>query len=246
MRRPLPPWATSMLVVPGIVMVAAIFFAWIDAGPLSLSGLQLARMGDRWMWAVPAAGALLAITAATRSTYTRWAALAAGLVVAGDVVFELAKGILHMDWEGWMVLGGAAIVLIGAPVERRALRAIGGVAVLVGFFAGGGAGAAGEAPTWITVLMWTIAGAGAVGAASAAIATPSGSKLAIAAGASIYAVLVVLLVYVAYEVFGIGAWGAFGASAVALGVSLLVPGVAIVSGAAAPAPRQLARDKNAK
>jgi hypothetical protein len=232
-----------MLVVPGVVMVAAMFFAWIDLGPLSLSGFQIARMGDRWLWAVPAAGGVLAFAAATRSSYTRWAALAAGLVVAGDVVFELAKGMLHMEWEGWMVIGGAAVILLGAAPERRALRAIGGASVVIGFLAGHGIDAADLAPTWIAVVLWAIAASGVVAMASAALATPTGRSLALASGLAIYALLLGLMVYAAYEVFGLGAWAAFGASAVSLVVSLLVPGEggAAAAPVAKPVARQLAR-----
>jgi hypothetical protein len=238
MRAPLPSWVMPGLAAAGVVMVVSIFFAWIDVGPLSLSGLQIARMGDHWMWIVPAAGALLAAAAATRSPYTRLAALVAGLAVAGDVVFEIAKSMLHMPVEGWLILGGAAVILIGVPERRRALRAVGGLAVIAGFFAAGGIDATREAPGWIACLLWAIPVAGAVAGVSGVLVAPRARWLALGAGAAVYGVLLVLLVVAAYEVFGLGAWAAFGASAVALAASLLVPGV---DGAGQPA-----RDKKAK
>lgn len=203
-------------------MVASMFFAWIDFGGISASGLSIAWHDDHWLFIVPAAGAWLAATASARSEHTRLAAGLAGLVVAGDVAWEMAKDMLHMPVEGWLIVGGAAVILLGVPHARRALRLIGGVAVLAGFVM---ARVYTEADT-ISVsglLLWVIPLAGVVASLSAFASDPKAGRIALAAGASVYGVLVLLLGLAAYFVFGLGAWGAFGASALALVAGFVIP-----------------------
>lgn len=222
MRKTLPGWAFGLLAATGVVLVVSMFFAWIDAGGFQIRGVSLAGQ-DRWLWLVPCAGLALAITAANRSRHTRLAALAAGMVVAGDVMFEVARGMLHMHADGWLVVGGAALLLLAAPAERRWLRVVGGLAVLAGFFAPWAAVPAYRIALASSPLLWVVAGAGAAGVASGLWSHAKSGRLALASGAAVYAVLLLALADAAYLVFGLGAWSAFGASALALAIALVAP-----------------------
>ena len=223
MRKSLPGWAFAPLSATGVVLVVSMFLAWLDAGPLRVSGFSLAS-GDRWLWLVPCAGLGLAVTAASRSRHTRLAALAAGIVVAGDVTFEVARGLLHMRADGWLVLGGAALLLMAASPERQWLRVVGGLAVLAGFFAPWSALPAYRDAMSGSPLLWAIAVAGAAGVASGFMAHAKSGLLALVSGAAVYAVLLLALGEAAYAIFGLGAWSAFGASAFALVIALVAPG----------------------
>ena len=233
MRKSLPGWAFGLLTAIGVVLVVSMFLAWIDAGPFRVTGLSLAWHDDHWLWLVPGAGLALALAAGSRSRHTRQAAFAAGIAVAGDVAFEVARGMVHMHADGWLVFGGAAVLLMSASPERKWLRVLGGLAVLVGFFA-----------PWAPVplyrvamsgspLLWVVAGAGAAGLASGFMAHAKSGRLAVASGAAVYAVFVVILGLAAYTVFGLGAWSAFAGSALALAIALVAPGA---RDAAAPSP----------
>ena len=226
MKKSLPAWAFGILGAAGVVMVVSMLFSWIDAFGESPSGLRLAWDGNHWLFLVPAAGALLAAAASTRSELTRLAAIAAGVVVAGDVTFEFAKGILHSGLDGWLVLGGAGAILGGISAKSRHLRVAGGLAVLAGFFAPWthdsmfrALWAMGGAFDSVRVL-WLIPTAGITAIASGADTTPRGSKLALASGLAVYGSILWVIGSAAWMLFGWGAWGAFGASAVALVLGL--------------------------
>ena len=227
MKRSLPAWAFGILGTAGVVMVVSMLFAWVDFGD-RVSGLRLAWDGNHWLFLVPAAGALLVATASARSEYTRFAAIAAGVVVAGDVVFEFAKGILHSGLDGWLLFGGAGAILAGANASKRHLRVAGGLAVLAGFFAPWTSHsmfrelwAADELLGFASYrVLWLVPVAGLVALASGADVTPRGKKLALASGLGVYGAFLWLIGSAAALVLGWGAWGAFGASAVALVLGL--------------------------
>jgi hypothetical protein len=209
----------------GAVLVGSMLLSWIDLGEYSVRGVSLAWHDNHWLFLVPAAGALLAATAATRSEHTRLAALFAGFVVTGYVLFNLAHSIIHSGLDTWLVLGGAGVMLAGARGDRAMWRAVGGIAVLAGFFA-----------PWVDFSMWKmlrfdIANNGVANAlwlipvggvlGIVAAGNKAGAKLAGIGGAMIYGVIVLTIALVAYAVFGLGAWVALGASATALGIGVL-------------------------
>jgi hypothetical protein len=219
--RNLPTWASSILAVAGVVMVASMFFNWIDIALMvdgTATGISIAWSYNHWLFVVPAAGAWLAVASVMRARHARLAAFAAGFAVAGDVAYEFGKDMFHMDAGGWLVLGGAAVVLFGVPTARRSLRVIGGIAMVVGYFMPGGVHT--ESLSMSGVL---IAIAGVVAALSGFSASPKARWVALAAGGMVYALLLLVLGFGAYLVFGIGAWAAFGASVVAFAIALAAP-----------------------
>jgi hypothetical protein len=226
----LPSWAFGVLSVVGAVLIGSMALTWIDFGGLfSVRGYRLALDDNRWLLVVPIAGAVLTLAAALRSPHTRLAAIAAGLAVAGYVMFSLARSIIHSGLDTWLMLGGAGLILAGAK-DSRALRMLGGAAVLAGFFAPwaefsmfyslrkgySGSGITGD-------VLWLVPVGGVLGVLSAV----KGSKLAFAAGAMVYGSFLLVIGVAAWLVFGLGAWIALAASTVALVIGVL---------ARAPAP----------
>ncbi len=229
MKKSLPAWAFGALGTMGVVMVVSMVFAWVDVFGESASGLRLAWEGNHWLFLVPAAGALLAAAASTKSEYTRLAAIAAGVVVSGDVMFQFAKGMLHSGLDGWLVFGGAGVILGGIAEKNRAWRVAGGLAVLAGFFAPWthdsmfrALWAAGDmfGDFFSYRVLWLIPVAGVVAIASGADATARGKKLALASGLAVYGSVLWVIFSAAAAVLGWGAWAAFGASSVALVLGL--------------------------
>jgi hypothetical protein len=226
-QKTLPSWTYNVLTFAGVVLIGSMLLNWISlGGPWTASGLRLAWESNHWLFLVPIAGAVLLATAASRSAHTRLAALFAGITVTGYVMFELAQSIIHSGLDTWLILGGAGAMLAGANRERRVWRAIGGIAVLAGFFAPWldesmwklmRSGLASEAR-----VLWLIPLAGIAGLASTVL--EQGGKLTAIAGLAIYAAFLIVIGKVAYFVFGWGAWAALGASTVALVLAVVVRG----------------------
>jgi hypothetical protein len=233
-KKSLPAWAFGVLSVVGVILAASMLLNWIDlGGEFSVRGLSLAWDGNHWLFLVPIAGVALVAAASKRSEFTRLAALFAGVVVAGDVVLDVTTSVVHSGLDTWMILGGATAMIAGASAQRTTWRAVGGIAVLVGFFApwadfsmfrvltsdfGGDLG--------FVRLLWLVPVGGVLGLISAGNKT--NGKLAAGAGVLVFGALLGTVATVAYSVFGLGAWAALGASAVALVI-------AIGAGTAAPA-----------
>ena len=214
-----PAWASSLLVVAGVVMVASMFVNWIDlglGGDSSATGLSIAWHFNHWLFIVPAVGAWLALAAATRADHTRVAAFAAGIAVAGDVAYEFGKDMIHMSLGSWLVLGGAATILLGVPTARRALRTIGGAAMVVGYAMSGGLHTAS-----LSMNGSLIAVAGVVAVLTGFSQRPNMRWVALAAGAVVPGLLLLVLGLGAYLIFGIGAWAAFGASVLSFAIALV-------------------------
>ena len=219
--RSLPTWASSILAVLGAVMVASMFFNWIDLGlgiDSTATGLTIAWQLNHWLFIVPVVGAWLTVAAIVRARHARVAAFAAGLAVAGDVAYEFGKDMIHMSTGSWLVLGGAAAVLLGVPTARRALRVLGGSAMVVGYFISGGVQTASLSLSGVLIAI-----AGVVAVLSGFSQRPKARWVALAAGGSVYALLLLVLGFGAYLVFGIGAWAAFAASVVAFAIALAAP-----------------------
>lgn len=228
----LPGWAFGLLAVLGVVLVGSMALTWIDFGGMfSVRGYRLALDDNHWLWLVPAAGLVLTLAASTRSPHARLAALAAGLAVAGYVLLGLARSIIHSGLDTWLMLGGAGLMLAGAK-QSPFVRALGGAAVLAGFFApwadfsmfhslrlvGGGE---------LTIdVLWLVPVGGVLGLLGAGNAA-KGGKLAYAGGALVYGSFLLVIGLSAWLIFGLGAWLALGASSVALVIAVL---------ARAPAP----------
>lgn len=215
----------------GLVLVGAFFVSWINDGT---TGWTVARHVEHWLFLVPISGAVLALAAGTRSSVTRLAAIAAGLLVAGDLTFEMLKGAMHGGLELWLMLGGAAAVLAGVSEKNRSLRAIGGIAVLAGFFAPWthdslfrgliGEGADFAAAIGINVkVLWLIPIAGIAAIVSAKQTGPRAKKIALVSGIAVFGSMLWMLGSVANLVFAWGAWTTLGASAAALALGVLAP-----------------------
>lgn len=226
----LAPWASSLLVVAGVVLIGAFFLAWIAGG--GPSGWQLAH-DERWLFAIPASGLLLALAAGTESKYTRLAALAAGLLVCGDFAYHLLSGVVHSNLSTWMLLGGAATMLLGIPHHQRALRAVGGAAVLLAFFSPW------EHRMIVTIdislsdllsvmgiaiiLVYASMLAAVVAIISAFTTKPWGQTAALIAGFLVFLAYFWMLLAIATLFLGWGAWMTLGASSAALVVAVIAP-----------------------
>jgi hypothetical protein len=228
--KTLPRWAFGVLSVVGAVLVGSMLLTWIDLdGLFDVRGITLAWEANHWLFIVPIAGALLLAAAASRSEYTRLAALFAGITITGYVLFGLSRGILKSGLDTWLMLGGAGALLAGVSKERAPLRAAGGLAILAGFVAPWADHSlfsvlrSGFGDDWTVRVLWLVPLAGLAGLASA-VAGNLGPKLAAASGIAVYGAFLYVIGSVAWAVFGLGAWLALGASTVALVIGVLARG----------------------
>jgi hypothetical protein len=146
----------------------------------------------------------------------------------------MLRGVLHGGLDLWLMLGGAAIVLAGLPDKNKSLRAIGGLAVLAGFFApwtsdstfrgliGDGADFAQAIGIHIKIL-WLIPVAGVAALASMGMPGARGRNIAAVAGIAVFGSMLWMIGSVANLVFAWGAWATLGASATALAIGVLGP-----------------------
>ena len=235
-RTPVAIWASSLLAVVGAVLAGAMFVDWIDVGgELTATGYRIASEEKPFLFLVPIAGLVLLATAAFRSAHTRLAAVTAGALVVGGVAFWIVRDLAKGGADSWLIFGGAAVVLAGIDAKRRGLRALGGLAVLLGVVAPWAtvslldvltSDAAGMAFDELGVaigVLWAIPAAAVVAIASAASTATWAPKLAATAGIAIYGAFLYLLGSVANLVLAWGAWATLGAGAVALVLGLLAP-----------------------
>jgi hypothetical protein len=235
-NKKLAQWASSILVVAGVVLVGAFFLDWIrDWGEGGSSGWRIARDGEHWLYAIPVSGLALALAAGSRASVTRLVALACGLLVAGDFAYHLLRDLIHSNLTTYMLLGGAAITLVGIPTERRALRAVGGAAVLLALFAPWESHAGFSVAVSIslsdlfsvlgiaTILVYAAMLGAVVAIVSAFTTKPWGKTAALVAGLAVFAAYFWLLLAVANMFFAWGAWLTLGASTAALGLAVLAP-----------------------
>jgi hypothetical protein len=232
MNKRLAGWAYSVLSVVGVVLVGAFFLSWVRLGDES-SGLSIAWHQEHWLFLVPLSGAVLAATAGAKSSATRLAAIAAGALIAGDMAFEMLKGMVHFDLDMWLMLGGAALVMVGSVDKHRALRGAGGIAILAGFFAPWtsdslfrGLWAAGDVAAMFgisTAVLWLIPLAGVAAIVASNQTGIRGRRLALGAGIAVFASILWFIGSIANMVFAWGAWATFGASATALVLGLVAP-----------------------
>jgi FtsH-binding integral membrane protein len=224
-QKPLPKWALGVLSVAGVALVASMLLCWIDTGDYSVRGLGLAWRENHWLFLVPLAGAALVAASAAGSPHTRLAALFAGIVVTGYTLFSVAHSILHSGLDTWLVLGGAGVMLAGMRGERTSWRAVGGIAVLAGFFAPWV-----DWPMWrvltmsiwdngVANVLWLIPVGGVLGIAAAG--NRAGAQLALVGAALVYGSIVLTIGVVATAVFGLGMWVALAASTTALVIGAL-------------------------
>jgi hypothetical protein len=244
-KTTLPTWATGVLSIAGAVLLASLFVDWVDVKGFEVSGLRIAWEDKHWMFLIPLSGALLLYTAATRSTHARLAAVVAGLVVFGAVVFGLLRGAVRGGADSWLIFGGAGVVLAGMAPERKLLRAIGGAAVLLGFFAPWARASLFDVLTskqlqvfadqlGIAVrVLWLIPLAAAAAVFSSVVAEPRGKRLALGAAIVVYGSFLYMFGSAANAVLAWGAWGAFIASAIAFAIGVLAPGARKAQPAAA-------------
>ena len=226
MKKTLPKWAFGVLSFIGVALIGSMLLNWIDFFGQT-SGLRLAWENNHWLFLVPIAGAVLLAAAASRSPHTRLAAIFAGLVVTGYVLFNIAHSIVHSGLDTWLILGGAGMMIAGASEKRGMWRALGGIAVLAGFIA-----------PWVDYSMfkmlrrdiidnglsnvlWAVPVGGVLGILGAGN-SKEGGRLSALGGGLVYGSLLLVIGLVAYMVFGYGAWLALAASATSLVVGVLV------------------------
>ena len=225
MIKDLPKWASGALAVAGSVLVASMLLLWVDFDWASARGITLALTDDHWLLLVPIVGAALAAAASTRSPHTRLLAVAAGIVVAGDALFDVASSLVQSDLGTWLVLGGAGILVGSAAPSRAPWRAIGALAVLAGFFAPWASVSLFDVAWQVgfsspsLLVLWLIPLAGAAGLLSAGAKTAG--ALGALAGGVVYATVAWVILTAAWQAFGLGAWLALGASTVALAIGVL-------------------------
>jgi hypothetical protein len=230
----------SALIAIGCVLAGAFFVPWVDVGGDTASGWWIASNVKHWLFLVPLSGLALAGAAASRSHYTRLAAVVAGVLVAGDVGWNIMRDMVRADADLWLMLGGAVIVLAGVAEERRLLRAVGGLAALLGFFAPWSSHSLYAALTdemihFVIALgvsvkvLWLIPVAGGLAVVSAGIRGPNGKRLAAASGIAIAGSLVWVIGSTANLILGWGAWLTLGASTAALLLGILAPGIGAAS-----------------
>lgn len=232
MTKRLAPWAYSVLSVVGVVLVVAFFMTWVKLFD-DASGLSIAWHQEHWLFLVPISGAALAITAGSKSSMTRLAAVVAGALIAGDMAVELLKGMLHFDLDMWLMIGGGVLAIVGAADKHRALRGAGGLMILAGFFAPWTSDSLfhglressdiASAFGLSTAALWLIPIAGIVAIVSSNQTGVRGRRMALGAGIAVFASILWFIGSVANMVFAWGAWATFGASAVALVVGLVAP-----------------------
>src|SRR5688572_10200497 len=81
-KKTLPASVFGILSFIGVALIGSMFLNWIDVGGAwTRTGLRMAWSDNHWLFLVPLAGAMLLAAAATRSPYTRLAAIVAGLGV---------------------------------------------------------------------------------------------------------------------------------------------------------------------
>lgn len=217
-------------------MVASMLVNWIDVMGMTRSGFGLAWYENKWLFLVPLVGTALAISAGARAEATRLVAIAAGVTVSGYVLFQLGGGIIKGGAETWLMFGGAGAMIAGASKSSREWRAIGGIAVLAGYFAPWV-----DMSLWDTMrseywdaavdeagflrVLWLVPLAGIAGIGTAVSSHAKSGAAALCAGLAVFGAFAWVLGAAANMVFAWGAWAAFGASAFALVVGVLAPSV---------------------
>ena len=224
-----------MLSVVGCVLVAAFFLAWLDFGGERISGAAIAWDQKAWLFLVPLSGIALVAAAVKQSSYTRLAAVVAGMLVAGDVTWSFLRDVvLGSGPDMLLIFGGSAAVLLGGSDKSRNLRWIGGAAALAGFFApwdhdslfrallAGGFGVGMK-------VLWLIPLAAIAAISSSASSSLANRRLALASGAIIGGSVLWSIGSAANSVLAWGAWLTLGASTVALVFGVLAPGIGATS-----------------
>jgi hypothetical protein len=228
------------------------FVNWIDVERDTATGFSLAWNENKWLFLVPIAGALLAVTAGARSEAARFAAIAAGVVITGYTLFYLAKGLaIEGGAPVWLLFGGAGVMLAGASKTGRIWRVLGGAAVLAGFFApwtqmsmwdfmrSGLYDLAVQEAGYIR-LLWLIPLAGVAGIASALSSHVKAGRVSLLGGIAVFGAFAGVLGLLANEVLAWGAWSAFGASTLALVIGVLAP-AGVAAAAVAPVAKPAAK-----
>lgn len=214
------------------------FFAWVDVGGESRNGLWFAWNHEKWMFLVPVTGALLLAAASTRSEMTRLAAIAAGVIITGQVVFQFARGMLDGGIDTWLMFGGAGVILGGVSSARRGWRVAGGIAVLAGFFAPWDDQSLWKALTsreldfltdafGVTFrVLWLVPIAGVLAIGAGISSHAKAGRAALVAGLMVFGSFAWMIGSLANLVLGWGAWAALGGSTIALLIGIFAPGQA--------------------
>ncbi len=240
MQKNLPSWAFGVLAVIGVALVGSMALDWIDVDGLwTQRGFSIALDTNHWLLLAPIAGVVLFLAAATRSSYTRLAAVFAGIAVAGYVLLGFARSMIHSGLDTWLILGGAGLLCASTGANKAVPRVLGGAAVLAGFFAPWA-----DMSMWSALtggfhagissnVLWLVPVGGVLGVFSAT--NQQNGKLAATAGILVYGSILFVIAMVAILVFGLGAWIALGASTLSLVIAVVAPAPAPVATAREPA-----------
>jgi hypothetical protein len=224
MYKSRPAWVFGVLLLAALGLLGSMPLTWFSVDAGRVTGFQFAR-GNPALFAVPAAGVMLLIAAWVRSPHIRLAAIVAGAAMPAYLTLNVTQSLaVHGGLATWLILVGAAVMGFGMAPHRRLWRAVGGTAVLVGFFAPWTADSAWHdvhqlPPGIVRDLLWDLLGAGCAGVIAAML--PRGGKLAAAAAGTVFATVAIVVGLALAHIFGAGAWVALAASAAALFVGLV-------------------------
>jgi hypothetical protein len=232
MNKHLPAWAYGVLLMCGAVLIGSMFANWtiVSCNASSVTGFGMAWELKR-LFVFPVAGALLVVLAVKRSEHARLAAIVAGTLIAG-VAFSFAEIVLiDGGLDTWLILGGAGVSLMRGSSRWRERRLLGGVAVLLGFFApwddfslwdgltrlpGHAVGVLGLRILWLVPV-------GAICSILSALSARPRGLVGILGGVLVLGSMGYLVCSLLSKIFSGAGWWALGANAIILLIGVLAP-----------------------
>lgn len=131
------PQTRSQLIVAalGAALVAGFFLPWTDLW-VSVTGWDVATEGgDWWMFLIPLGGLALVAAAVLAPALAPLATLVVGLgVTAWFGYYVVVVTAAVYGWGVSVVVGGAVLAVAGALMKKPAMSAVGGFAMIGGFF----------------------------------------------------------------------------------------------------------------
>lgn len=227
--KTLPGWTFVVFAVLGAALIGSMALTWAGEDPFAVSGYVLATQFSKWLLLVPISGVCLLLLALTKSPHVRLAALAAGVVTVGYLLFVIALSMMHGGADLYMIIGGATALVIARKPQRAPLRALAGLVIIVGFFAPWTARSAFrfliQEHTGLELFIhvfWLILVGGILGVASA-FAKQKATTLAVTGAVLVFAAFATVLAIAVIFVLHFGSWIALGAGVLSMIVALVAP-----------------------